>query len=114
MLDWIAAEGGAVVIEKKNAAKAKLLYDTIDCSGGFYNGPIEKTSRSKMNVTFRVSGGDESLEKKFLAESAAARLVGLGGHRSVGGMRASIYNAVPQSAVENLVAFMKEFQRRNG
>ena len=114
VLDWIESEGGAAAIEKKNEAKAKLLYDTIDSSGGFYTGPIEKSSRSKMNVTFRVSGGDEGMEKKFATESGEARLIGLGGHRSVGGMRASLYNAVPKASVENLISFMKEFQRTNG
>jgi len=114
VLDWIESEGGAVAIEHKNDAKAKVLYDAIDSSGGFYSGPIDKESRSKMNVTFRVAGGDESVEKRFAAESAAAKLIGLAGHRSVGGMRASIYNAVPRSSVEALVTFMKEFQRRNG
>ena len=114
MLDWIAAEGGAAAIEKKNEAKAALLYDAIDSSGGYYTGPIEKDSRSRMNVTFRVAGGDEAIEKKFLTESAAARLAGLGGHRSVGGLRTSLYNAVPKESVETLVSFMKEFQRRNG
>jgi phosphoserine aminotransferase len=114
VLDWIEAEGGAAAIEKKNEAKAKLLYDAIDSSGGFYSGPIEKASRSKMNVTFRIAGGDEAVEKKFAAESGEAKLIGLAGHRSVGGMRASIYNAVPKASVETLVSFMKEFQRRNG
>jgi len=114
VLDWIEAEGGAAAIEKKNEAKAQLLYDAIDSSGGFYSGPIEKASRSKMNVTFRIAGGDEAVEKKFAAESGEAKLIGLGGHRSVGGMRASIYNAVPKPSVQTLVSFMKEFQRRNG
>jgi phosphoserine aminotransferase len=114
MLDWIVSEGGAASIEKKNEAKANLLYETIDSSGGFYTGLIDKDSRSKMNVTFRISGGNEELEKKFLEESAAARLIGLGGHRSFGGMRVSLYNAVTKPTVEILVSFMKEFQRRNG
>ena len=94
VLEWIEAEGGVAAIEKRNDAKARLLYDAIDASGGYYMGPIEKDARSKMNVTFRVAGGNEELEKKFANEAAAARLIGLGGHRSVGGMRASIYNAV--------------------
>lgn len=114
VLEWIESEGGASAIEKKNEAKAKALYDAIDSSSGFYSGPIQKDSRSKMNVTFRVAGGDEAVEKKFSSESADANLIGLTGHRSVGGMRASIYNAVPKTSVETLVTFMKEFQRRNG
>ena len=114
VLDWIESEGGAAVIETKNDAKARILYDAIDSSGGFYTGLIQKDSRSKMNVTFRVAGGDETIEKKFSAESVDAKLIGLTGHRSFGEMRVSLYNAVPKASVETLVMFMKEFQRRNG
>jgi phosphoserine aminotransferase len=114
VLDWIESEGGAAQIERKNEIKARILYDAIDSSGGFYTGPIQKDSRSKMNVTFRVAGSDEAIEKRFLSESAEAKLIGLSGHRSVGGLRVSLYNAVPKAAVETLVAFMAEFQRRNG
>src|SRR6202522_3601500 len=114
VLEWIEAEGGVAAIEKRNEAKARLLYDAIDSSGGYYGGPIEKDSRSKMNVTFRVAGGNEELEKKFAAEASAARLIGLGGHRSVGGMRASIYNAVNLETVQVLVNFMREVQKANG
>jgi phosphoserine aminotransferase len=101
-------------IEKRNEAKARMLYDAIDSSGGYYLGPIEQDSRSKMNVTFRVAGGDEEVEKKFAKEAAAARLIGLGGHRSVGGMRVSIYNAVTIETVRTLVDFMGEFRKANG
>lgn len=111
--DWIEAQGGAVGIEKKNAAKAKLLYDAIDGSN-YYKCPVEKESRSKMNVVFRVAGGDENIEKKFAKEAEASGLIGIKGHRSVGGMRASLYNAVPREAVEALVSFMREFERKNG
>ncbi len=114
VLEWIEAEGGVAAIEKRNEAKAKLLYGAIDASGGYYVGPIEKGSRSKMNVTFRVAGGNEVLEAKFAKEAVAAKLVGLGGHRSVGGMRASIYNAVTIETVEILVNFMRDFQKANG
>src|SRR5277367_1772082 len=114
VLEWIEAEGGVVAIEKRNDDKAKLLYDAIDSSGGYFVGPIEKDSRSKMNVTFRVAGGNEEIEKKFAKEAAAGRLIGLGGHRSVGGMRASIYIAVTIETVETLVGFMREFQKANG
>jgi phosphoserine aminotransferase len=114
VLEWIDAEGGVAAIEKRNEAKARLLYDAIDASGGYYVGPIEKDARSKMNVTFRVGGANEGLETKFAKEAAAARLVGLGGHRSVGGMRASIYNAVPIETVGILVDFMRAFQKANG
>jgi len=114
VLEWIESEGGIPGIEKRNEAKAKLLYDTIESSGGFYSCPVEKASRSKMNAVFRVAGGDDSIEKKFAAEAAAARLVGTPGHRSVGGMRVSLYNAVTREAVEALSTFMREFRRTSG
>jgi len=114
VLEWIEAEGGLAEIEKRNAAKAKLLYDTIDGSGGYYKCPVEPESRSRMNVVFRVAGGDEAVESKFVKEAEAALLAGTKGHRSVGGMRASIYNAVTPQSVEALTAFMSEFQRKNG
>jgi phosphoserine aminotransferase len=114
--EWIAAEGGLTGIQKRNEAKAKLLYDTIDGSKGFYRCPVEKSSRSLMNVVFRVGGtsaapGDEALEKQFGKDATAANLIGTPGHRSVGGMRISLYNAVGQDAVESLVHFMREFHR---
>ena len=114
MMDWITSEGGVTGIEKRNDAKAKLLYDTIDGSGGYFTCPVEKSSRSKMNVVFRVAGGDEAKEKKFSKEAEAAGLVGTPGHRSVGGMRISLYNAVSPEAVQSLTTFMREFQRTNG
>ncbi len=114
VLEWIEATGGVAAIEKRNDAKAKLLYDTIEASGGFYRCPVEKSSRSKMNVVFRIGGGDENLEKQFAKEAAAASLVGTPGHRSVGGMRVSLYNAVTLEAVEALTGFMREFHRTRG
>ena len=114
VLEWIESAGGVPAIEKRNAAKAKLLYDTIESSSGFYHCPVENRSRSKMNVVFRVGGGDESLEKQFAGEAAAARLVGTPGHRAVGGMRVSLYNAVTLEAVEALTSFMREFHRTRG
>jgi len=113
VLEWIEAEGGAAAMEKRNDAKAELLYGAIDASG-YYSCPVEKESRSKMNVVFRVADGDEAIEKEFAREATAAGFVGLAGHRSVGGMRASIYNAVTIEAVEALVQFMGEFERRRG
>jgi phosphoserine aminotransferase len=113
VLDWIEQQGGLNEIEKRNEAKAKLLYDAIDGSS-YYNCPVEKDSRSRMNVVFRVAGGDEAIEKKFVKEAEAAGLIGIKGHRSVGGMRASLYNAVSAEAVEALVSFMREFERKNG
>ena len=114
MVDWIESEGGVTGIAKRNDAKAAALYTAIDASGGFYRGPVQEASRSKMNVVFRVAGGDEAIEKKFAQEADAARLVGVKGHRSVGGMRVSLYNAVTPEAVDALLSFMSEFQRRNG
>jgi phosphoserine aminotransferase len=96
----------------RNAAKAKLVYDAIDQSSGFYRGHAEPGSRSLMNVTFRLPS--EALEKQFVAESQAAGMVGLAGHRSVGGIRASLYNAVPPEACQALASFMNDFARRNG
>jgi len=113
VMEWIAAEGGISAIEKRNEAKAKLLYDTID-AGGYYSCPVEKASRSRMNVVFRIAGGDEALEKGFAEEAAKAGLTGTAGHRSVGGMRVSLYNAVTLEAVQALTSFMREFQRTHG
>ena len=114
VLEWIESLGGIPGIQKRNDAKAKLLYSTIEASGGFYRCPVEATSHSKMNVVFRVAGGDQAVEKQFATEAAAAGLVGTPGHRSVGGMRISLYNAVEPAAVEALTTFMHEFQRARG
>jgi phosphoserine aminotransferase len=114
VMEWITAEGGITAIARSNEAKARLLYDAIDSSNGYYVCPVEKSSRSRMNVVFRVAGGDEAKEKKFAAAAEAAGIVGTPGHRSVGGMRASLYNAVTSEAVQALVQFMREFQRTDG
>lgn len=111
VLEWIAAEGGVSAIEKRNEAKAKLLYDAID-SSSLYSCPVEKDSRSRMNVVFRVAGGNAETENRFVAEASKAGMVGVAGHRSVGGMRVSLYNAVPHDAVESLVSFMRQFERK--
>jgi phosphoserine aminotransferase len=113
VLEWVAAEGGVAAAEKRNDEKATLLYETIDASG-FYSCPVAKDSRSKMNVVFRVAGGDEAIEKKFAQAAAAANIVGITGHRSVGGMRVSLYNAVTIKAVEALASFMNEFRQAKG
>jgi phosphoserine aminotransferase len=113
VLDWIDQEGGVAAIEKRNEAKAKLLYGTME-GNGYYSCPVENTSRSRMNVVFRVAGGNEAVEKKFVEQSTAAGFIGLAGHRSVGGMRASLYNAVSPEGVEALVTFMREFERTQG
>jgi len=112
--EWMTAQGDLPGIQKRNEAKAKLLYDTLDASNGYYRCPVEKASRSLMNVVFRVAGGDEAIEKEFAKGAAAAGLVGTPGHRSVGGMRVSLYNAVGQDSVEALVGYMREFQRTRG
>lgn len=108
--EWLKEKGGLVAMERENEQKAKLLYDAID-SSGFYRGHAEAECRSIMNVTFRLPS--EDLEKKFTSEATAKGLDGLKGHRSVGGIRASIYNAFPLAGVEALVSFMKDFERRN-
>jgi len=109
--EWVAAEGGLPGMQERNEAKAKLLYDAIDGSNGFYRCPVEKTSRSLMNVVFRVAGGDEAIEKQFAKDATTTNLIGTPGHRSVGGMRISLYNAVGLDAVEALTGFMHEFRR---
>ncbi|MCK0538712.1 3-phosphoserine/phosphohydroxythreonine transaminase [Alcanivorax quisquiliarum] len=108
---WLKAQGGLVAMEQTNRRKAEKLYGYIDGSG-FYSNPVEPISRSWMNVPFVLA--DDSLDKRFLAEADAAGLLNLKGHRSVGGMRASIYNAVPEAAVDALIAFMKDFAQRHG
>jgi phosphoserine aminotransferase len=111
VLKWALAEGGLSAIGARNERKAQKLYAEIDRTG-FYRGTAEKQSRSLMNITFRLAS--EELEKTFIKESTAAGLDGLKGHRSVGGMRASIYNAFPEEGVDALVDFMREFERSRG
>lgn len=113
VLEWIEEQGGVASIEKRNEAKAKLLYDAIDASA-FYSCPAEKASRSRMNVVFRAAQGNEETEKRFALEAASVGITGIAGHRSVGGMRVSLYNAVTPEAVECLVQFMREFERKQG
>ena len=108
---WIKNCGGLSEMAKRNSAKAKILYDAIDESDGFYKGHAEKDSRSFMNVTFRLP--NEELEKKFVAEALENNLSGVKGHRSVGGMRASIYNAMPIEGAEALADFMRNFKKNN-
>ena len=112
VLDWLRGLGGLAEMEKRNAHKAGLVYAAIDGSGGFYRGHARPDCRSRMNITFRLPS--EELEKAFVKQSTAAGLDGLKGHRSVGGLRASTYNALPLRSVETLVQFMQDFQRRNG
>ena len=108
---WLKDKGGLAAMQRENEEKARMLYDAIDATD-FYRGHADPDSRSIMNVTFRLPS--EELEKKFTAAATAQRLDGLKGHRSVGGIRASIYNAFPRAGVAGLVSFMKEFERNNG
>lgn len=111
VLKWLEALGGLQAVTTINDRKAKTLYDRID-RNDYYRGTAEQSSRSKMNVTFRLPS--ENLEKQFLNESKTVGLLALKGHRSVGGLRASIYNACTQESVDALIGFMDEFERRNG
>jgi phosphoserine aminotransferase len=108
---WLIAEGGLAAVGRRNERKARRLYDEVDRTG-FYRGTADRVDRSLMNVTFRLPSPD--LEKRFVQEAAAAGLDGLEGHRSVGGIRASLYNAFPEAGVDDLVGFMREFERRHG
>jgi phosphoserine aminotransferase len=112
VLQWIEETGGLPAMAERNGRKAKIVYDAIDHSGGFYRGHAEPASRSLMNVTFRLPS--EAQEKQFVTETLAAGMIGLGGHRVVGGIRASLYNAVSPEACQALASFMTEFAKRNG
>jgi phosphoserine aminotransferase len=111
VMAWLLENGGLAAADRVNQRKADALYAEIDRTG-FYRGHAAKDSRSRMNVTFRLAS--EELEKKFAKDATAAGLDGLKGHRSVGGMRASIYNAFPEAGVTALVQFMQEFEKKNG
>jgi phosphoserine aminotransferase len=111
VFEWLLAQGGVAAMEKRNVAKAKLLYDYLDATG-FYANPVAKADRSRMNVPFKLR--DESLDGAFLKGAEERGMLQLKGHRSVGGMRASIYNAMPLEGVQALVDYMKDFERRHG
>jgi phosphoserine aminotransferase len=111
VFQWLKRQGGVAAIERKNVAKAKILYDYLD-STGFYRNPVEKADRSRMNVPFTLK--DDKLDDAFLKGAQQRGMLQLKGHRSVGGMRASIYNAMPIEGVRALVAYMKEFEARHG
>lgn len=110
--EWLENQGGVGGIATRNDAKAALLYEAVDASDGFYRGHADRAARSRMNVTFRLPS--EALDAEFCAEAASHGLDGLNGHRSVGGVRASIYNAFPKEGVEALSNFMKDFAARKG
>ncbi len=112
VLDWLKDQGGVSAMEMRNRKKARRLYETIDASGGFYYSAVEKTSRSVMNIVFRLSS--TKLEPVFIERAAQAGLIGLKGHRAVGGIRASIYNVISVEGVERLAQFMNEFMRIYG
>jgi phosphoserine aminotransferase len=112
VLQWIEDGGGLAAMAERNDRKARTVYEVIDLGGGFYRGHALPESRSKMNITFRLSS--PALEKQFVSESLAQGMVGLAGHRSVGGIRASLYNAVSPEACQTLASFMNDFARRNG
>jgi len=112
MFQWMLDEGGVEEFARRSAVKSQLLYAAIDGSGGFYRNTVERTARSRMNVAFSLH--DENLDARFLEQARAAGLISLKGHRVLGGMRASIYNAMPVSGAQALADFMADFQQRNG
>ena len=111
VLDWIKKNGGTEGMLARAVAKSSILYDVIDGSS-FFKSPVDPAFRSKMNIVFRLP--NEELEDKFLLEAKKAGMLGLKGHRSVGGLRASVYNALPEEDVTSLAQFMQEFERKNG
>lgn len=112
VMKWMKDMGGLTAIEHMAEEKASILYQVMDQSGGYFNCPVANKDRSLMNIVFRLPS--EELEKRFLSQADSAGLVGLKGHRSVGGCRASCYNAMPAESVNTLAQFMREFQRKNG
>ena len=110
--DWIKTQGGLEGMKQLNTHKSQTIYECIDHSGGYYRGTVDAPDRSQMNVTFRLA--TEELENKFLKEAKARGFIGLNGHRAVGGVRASMYNAMTMAGVSALVDFMHEFQSKNG
>lgn len=112
VLEWVKANGGAAGMAERAMRKSSLIYNAIESMNDFYYSPVDAAYRSKMNIVFRLR--DESLEKVFLAEASAKGMLGLKGHRSVGGCRASIYNSLPEKDVVSFVEFMQEFARKNG
>nr|XP_002736556.1 PREDICTED: phosphoserine aminotransferase-like [Saccoglossus kowalevskii] len=112
VFEWLKEQGGSDVMDERSAIKAKSIYDVIDESNGFYCCPVDPSARSRMNIVFRVGGpdGTEELEKKFVSESTKRKMVSIKGHRSVGGMRISLYNAITLEETFSMAQFMTEFQ----
>jgi len=113
VMEWVEQNGGLPAMEKNSEIKSKMLYDIIDNSDGFYTSMVAKHCRSRCNVVFRLKGGDEALESEFVSAAKKSNLLSLKGHRSVGGIRASIYNAISIQMVEKLADFMKDFQQNH-
>jgi phosphoserine aminotransferase len=111
-LDWVEEQGGVLEMERRAIKRSSMVYEAVDNSEGWYRCPMDNASRSRMNICFRLP--TEELEKKFIAETKAAGMDGLKGHRSVGGCRASMYNAMPVEGAERLAAFMADFKKANG
>jgi len=111
IFEWIKKQGGLAAVEKVNRAKKDTIYGMLDKHPEYFKGTVEKGSRSWMNLTYRLP--NEELEKKFLSEAKAAGFVGLKGHRSVGGIRVSLYNAVPLEGAQKLAEFMEAFMKKN-
>lgn len=111
VLAWVEEQGGLEAMDRNSTAKSDIVYNAIDESEGYYRCPVDRNYRSRMNVVFRLP--DEAREAKFISEAEKAGMVGLKGHRSVGGVRASLYNALPVKAAEDLAAFMQRFRSEN-
>merc|ERR1719378_429480 len=112
-LQYTKKVGGLAHWNEQADKKSGLIYDAIDGSDGFYTGPVDKDCRSRMNIPFQILGGDEALEKKFMDEAKKVKLFTLAGHRSVGGLRASLYNGMPVEGAEALASFMQSFCDEN-
>jgi phosphoserine aminotransferase len=111
-LDWVKSAGGLAEMDRRAAQRSGSVYEAIDLSDGWFRSPVDRASRSRMNVVFRLPS--EELEERFIAEAGKAEMSGLKGHRSVGGVRASMYNAMPVEGAERLAQFMADFRKRNG
>jgi phosphoserine aminotransferase len=111
VFEWLKRNGGIAGMDKRSEEKSKLIYQIIDGSNGFYSCPVDKSFRSRMNLPFRIGGlkGDDALEKEFLQKAEQMKMMQLKGHRSVGGIRASLYNAITLENTQTLAGFMKEF-----
>lgn len=112
-LKYTKEKGGVAYWEDLSIKKSSMIYDIIDSSDGFYTNPVDVPARSRVNIPFQIQGGNEELEKKFLKEAEKQQLFTLAGHRSVGGIRASLYNGMPMDGVYRLADFMKSFREEN-